>query len=78
LTFAVAVAAALAVRRYGYSILGMIWAGIMVWGLCLVVMMAALRILNESGVDGAQWMGLVAALFCGGLITREVLRVREP
>ena len=60
-------------RRDGYSIPKTIWAGVMIWGLCLLVMIVAMRIVGDGGV---QWMGLIAALVVGGLITWRIIRTQ--
>lgn len=45
----------------------------MIWGLCLLVMIVAMRIVGDGGV---QWMGLIAALVVGGLITWRIIRTQ--
>lgn len=72
-----ALAAALAVRRIGYPWPKTIWAGIIVWGLCLLVMMVSLRVLKVAGVDDATALiGFVGFAVVAGYITWRVIKTR--
>jgi hypothetical protein len=64
----------MAVRRVGYSWPKTVWAGVIVWGLCLIVMTAALRITEGLGVDADPWIGVIGALAIGGWITWRISR----
>lgn len=64
-------------RRYGYSMPKTIWAGVMVWGLCMLVMMVSLRVLKVAGVDDATALiGFVGFAVVAGYITWRVIRTR--
>jgi len=73
----VALAAALAVRRIGYSLPKTIWASIMVWGLCMLVMMLSLRVAQRFGWTGAEpLIGFAGFAVVAGYITYRVIRTR--
>lgn len=72
-----AVAAALAVRRIGYSWPKTAWAAVIVWGLCMLVMMGSLRVLKVYGIDEANALiGFIGFAVVAGYITYRVIRTR--
>lgn len=70
-----AIAAGMAVRRVGYSWVKTLWAGVIVWGLCMLVMMFALRGMNMLGLgDSAGLIGFIGFAVVGGWITWRISR----
>lgn len=65
----------MAVRRFGYSWIKTLWASVMVWGLCMLVMMLSLRAFTVLGLgDGASLMGFFGFAVVGGWITWRISR----